>query len=329
MMNNRKKIYIITLAIALMTSCEKDPVAPSDVDSAIEISNPLVSLIGQASVNVTTNINGGRDGDIIEKGICWSTTSNPTTSSSKRSGGPGKGALTASITGLTPATSYYARGYFQTKNETVYSDNIPFRTVDYQLATVLVNSISSITLTSALGSGIVTAAGGGAVSSRGLCWSTSSLPTIGNSRTDSGSGVGDFTGNISPLNPGTIYYVRAYATNQAGTAYGAQISFTTVAVKVATVSSVSVSSIAKNSAYVIGTISADGGGTITSKGICYATNTSTPAITTNNYTNNGSGIGTAGGTISGLVNGTNYYVRAYAVNSAGVSYGAVSVFKTL
>lgn len=72
----------------------------------------------------------------------------------------------------------------------------------------------------------------------------------------------------------------------------------------------------------------DGGGTITSKGLCYSASTSVPTVSNANYTNNGSGIGAAGSTLTGLISSTTYYVRAYAVNSAGTSYGAVTSFRT-
>ena len=90
-----------------------------------------------------------------------------------------------------------------------------------------------------------------------------------------------------------------------------------------------VSAITRNAANIIAAVSVDGGGAITSKGICYATNTSVPTINVNSYTNNGSGIGSVGGNITGLVPNAIYYVRAYAVNPARISYGTVSMFKTL
>jgi len=327
-MKSKNIIFAVALGIGLLTSCEKNPVPPTSQNGMISFSNTIVSITTQISATVATTISGGRDNEILDKGICWSTTMNPTTLSSKRSGGIGVGAISLTLTGLLPGTSYYARSYFQTKNETVYSDNIPFRTVDYQLATVTTNSVTGITLSSAVGSATVTTVGGGIVSSRGLCWSTSSFPTISNSRIISGTGLGSFTGDIAPLNPGTTYYVRAFATNQAGTAYGAQISFITSSVKPATVSAVSLNSISKNAAAISANVIADGGGPITSKGLCYSSITSLPTTVSNSYTNNGSGIGAAGGTITNLVSGTTYYVRAYAVNSAGISYGAVTTFKT-
>lgn len=68
--------------------------------------------------------------------------------------------------------------------------------------------------------------GGSSVTARGVCWSTSHNPTVNDSHTSEGSGTGRFSSNISGLATGTTYYVRAYATNSVGTAYGEERSFT-------------------------------------------------------------------------------------------------------
>ena len=88
-------------------------------------------------------------------------------------------------------------------------------------------AVTSITATTATSGGNVTSIGGSNVSARGVCWSTSPNPTISNSKTTNESGLGSFTSSITSLNASTTYYVRAYATNTSGTAYGEEISFTT------------------------------------------------------------------------------------------------------
>ena len=95
------------------------------------------------------------------------------------------------------------------------------------LATVSTNNVTDITATSAVCGGNVTSDGGNAVTARGICWSTSSNPTTSDNTTYNGSGTGSFTANIAGLNEGTTYYVRAYAVNSQGTAYGTQKTFTT------------------------------------------------------------------------------------------------------
>jgi uncharacterized protein (TIGR02145 family) len=93
---------------------------------------------------------------------------------------------------------------------------------------VSTGSVTNITTTTATCSGNVTSDGKATVSARGVCWSTSENPTVANSKTTNGTGVGTYTSNITGLSPNTTYYVRAYATNSQGTAYGEQRTFRTL-----------------------------------------------------------------------------------------------------
>lgn len=94
--------------------------------------------------------------------------------------------------------------------------------------TVTTTSITNITRLTADSGGNVTSDGGASVTARGVCWNTSTTPTTSNSKTTNGTGTGSFTSNITGLNPGTKYYVRAYATNSVGTAYGNELNFTSL-----------------------------------------------------------------------------------------------------
>jgi hypothetical protein len=96
------------------------------------------------------------------------------------------------------------------------------------LATLTTTAISAITYTTSSSGGTITNDGGAAVTARGVCWSTSSNPTAAlSTKTIDGSGTGSFTSSITGLLAVTSYYVRAYATNSVGTAYGNQVVFTT------------------------------------------------------------------------------------------------------
>jgi len=95
------------------------------------------------------------------------------------------------------------------------------------LPTITTTAVSSITSTGATSGGNVASDGGASVTERGVCWGTSANPTTGESHTSDGTGTGSYTSLITGLTPETLYYVRAYATNTAGTAYGEQVSFST------------------------------------------------------------------------------------------------------
>jgi len=96
------------------------------------------------------------------------------------------------------------------------------------IATLTTNTVTSITSTTAVSGGNITNDGGGNITARGVCWNTSGNPTITDNKTTNGIGPGSFSSNLTGLSDGTTYYVRAYATNSAGTAYGDQISFITL-----------------------------------------------------------------------------------------------------
>lgn len=99
---------------------------------------------------------------------------------------------------------------------------------DEQIPVVTTSAISAVTSSSAACGGNISSEGSAAVTARGVCWSTTPNPTIADNKTNDGTGEGSFTSAISGLNPETTYYARAYATNNAGTAYGSQVTFTTI-----------------------------------------------------------------------------------------------------
>lgn len=95
------------------------------------------------------------------------------------------------------------------------------------LATLTTSVVTSIETTTAISGGTISSDGSSNISSKGICWSTNANPTIADSKTSNGSGTGNFVSNLTGLLPNTTYYVRAYATNSVGTAYGNQVSFST------------------------------------------------------------------------------------------------------
>jgi hypothetical protein len=99
----------------------------------------------------------------------------------------------------------------------------------FQLATLTTSAVSSLTNTSATSGGNITDDGGANITTRGVCYSINTNPTTADNITNDGNGTGSFTSNLSGLTTSTTYYVRAYATNSAGTAYGNELSFTTPA----------------------------------------------------------------------------------------------------
>jgi uncharacterized protein (TIGR02145 family) len=122
--------------------------------------------------------------------------------------------------------AYYIRAYATNAEGTAYGNQLIFTTND--IPTVVTSGTSSITQNSATISGNVTSDGGTTVTSRGICWSTSANPTTADNVVASGSGTGSFNSNLTSLDANTTYHARAYATNGLGTAYGADLQFTTL-----------------------------------------------------------------------------------------------------
>ncbi len=193
-----------------------------------------------------------------------------------------------------------------------------------ELPLVTTNIVTDITSTTATCGGNVVYEGSSAVTARGVCWSTSQNPTVGDSHTEDGNGQGSFVSTLTNLTAGTTYYVRTYAINCTDTAYGEEVSFT--AIKVPTVTTTAISSIASTTATSGGNVTDDGGATVTARGVCWST--SHNPTTSNSKTTNGTGIGSFTSSLTGLTAGTTYYVRAYATNSAGTEYGNEVSFTT-
>jgi len=259
---------------------------------------------------------------ISAKGVCWSTSSNPTTADFKTNDGTGIGPFNSSISGLSQGSTYYVRAYATNMAGTAYGDNKSFTTLD--IPTVTTNTISDLTSNSATCGGNITNDGGTAVTERGVCWNTSSNPTVDDFKTEDGSGTGSFTSSLTGLTEATTYYVRAYAINSTGISYGDEITFYTPILP--TVTTENVSLITSSTAKSGGNITDDGGGEILERGVCWSIN---PNPTLNdNRTNDGTGIGGYTSNISGLSSTTVYYLRAYATNNAGTAYGNEISFYT-
>ena len=303
----------------LFDSCKKDPVIPTLTTT--DATN--ITTISATTGGVITK-DGGKA--ITAYGVCWSTTSNPTTSDTHTTDGKGAATFTSNITGLTPNTLYYVRAYATNSVGTAYGNEITFTSTPIVVPALTTTAVSAIALTTAVSGGSITSDGGGAITAKGVCWATVTGPTLTNSFTSDGTGTGSFASNLTGLLPATTYYVRAYATNSAGTSYGNELTFTTTAIVVPTLTTAAVTSITLTSAVSGGNISTDGGGAITAKGVCWATTTA--PTTTNSKSTDGTGAGSFTSNIAGLTPGVTYYVRAYATNSAGTAYGNELQFTT-
>jgi len=304
------------------------------VPKEIVINVPVLFTNVVTSINYNTATSGGSitsdgGGAIIARGVCWSTISAPSVSlDTKTSNGTGIGSFTSSITGLLPGITYHVRAYATNSKGTGYGQEQTFTANMYTIPVLVSNSISSINFTSATGGGSITSDGGASITTRGVCWNTSALPTVtSGSITSDGNGTGSFTSSISGLLPGTTYHLRAYATNSQGTGYGQEVTFITNQYAVPVLITNIVTSISYTTAVSGGSITTDGGSPITVRGVCWSTSTS-PTVTSSNITSDGAGTGEFTSSITGLLPSTTYHVRGYATNSQGTGYGQEQTFVT-
>jgi hypothetical protein len=326
-----KIVLIVITAFVFIISCtnEFDYGKIQNAVKTVEFSN-----VTQTTADVSGNVITDNGSNIIERGICYGTTNNPTISGLKKifpeQDNYSLGFYTCTLDNLLPSTTYYARAYATNSYGTAYGENISFTTLAATIATgITTNNLTSITQTTATCGGNIASDGASSITSRGVCWSsTNSNPTILDTKTNNGTGIGSFTSSIIGLTAGTTYYVRAYATNSVGTAYGNTRTFVTLSPTLPSgIVTTQISSITQNTASSGGSITNDGGATITSRGICWSSTNSNPTIF-NSTTNNGSGIGSFTSSLTGLTANTTYFVRAYATNSVGTSYGNVISFTT-
>jgi uncharacterized protein (TIGR02145 family) len=292
------------------------------------ISTTVISFTTQTTANSGGVISSDGGAPITARGVCWSTSPNPTTANSKTTDGTGTGSFTSSITGLTANTTYYVRAYATNSQGTAYGAQESFTTSQtVSMATVTSTAVTTFTTTTAVLGGNVTSDGNATVTERGVVYATTLNPTTANTKVAIGTGTGTFSTTVSGLTANTTYYVRAYAINSQGTAYGNQVSFTTnQTVSIATVTTSSASNITTSGASLGGNVTSDGNATVTERGVVYAT-TQNPT-TANMKVAIGTGTGTFSTTVSGLTANTTYYVRAYAINSQGTAYGSEVSFKT-
>lgn len=270
-------------------------------------------------------------GGVTARGIVWGVGSFPTLNNNLiLDPSTVLGSFVGVITGLTAGSPYNFRAFTTTAQGTFYGANISFNTTGAVLPTVSTQAVTDISQETATGNGTLVDPGSQVLLEQGIVWSTSPNPTIADF-----SAVGPlstpFAVPMSGLNPNTQYYVKAYAAVNTGTAYGNEVSFTTLQVVGVppTIVTGSVQMVMYDSATVEGNVLQEGTEPVTEKGIVWAT-TPNPEIGQAGVTKVPGVISTgAGSYVSNLIGlnpltvpPTQFYARAYAISTVDTVYGS-------
>ncbi|MBU1172731.1 MAG: thrombospondin type 3 repeat-containing protein [Proteobacteria bacterium] len=209
-----------------------DEVPFVSLNTGMTVAENETKVIGVANLNAS-------DADTDDSILLFQIVSGPSNGQIERSGETGTAITSFSQADLAAGLIVYAHDGSATLTDTfgfTVSDGTNLLTGQSFAITiteayppqVTTSLVSAISATGANSGGTILSDGGNPVTARGICWGLSSGPSIGGNHTTDGVGTGSFTSQISGMTPGTIYYVRAYATNLEGTAYGNEVSFITL-----------------------------------------------------------------------------------------------------
>jgi len=291
---------------------------------------PVVSTLEASDVTPTSAKVGGNitdDGgnEITARGIYWGTQPNTITTGVKLSLESGSGEFTTTLTDLTRGITYYVMAYATNIKGTTYGEELNFSTSS-ELPELYTSSVTKIYTHAAFVGGTVASDGGNPVTERGVYFSASANAETTGTKISLGDGLGIFNDSVPNLNPGTSYYVKAFATNRVGTIYGEEKTFTTLG-ELPKATTLYAEELSTSGAKLFGIISANKLNTAVT--FEYGTTTSygnSAAISNGDITEDDDTVYTS---ITGLSPNTTYYFRVRAENELGVTYGGDSTFSTV
>ena len=279
------------------------------------------------SVKLYGNITDDGETPILKRGFCISTNPAPTTTDSTFNTGDGMGVFNLVVIKLKAGTKYNVRAFATNVMGTSYGKEITFSTLDYKLPQIQTNSANDIGLDVATLSGNVKDLGRGELKECGIVVSKSPKPTIEDLKFKSSvTDLGEYKIVVTKLEVNTKYYVKAYAQNEAGIIYGDEINFTTDSYTAPKVSTNDLQNISFTSLRAGFEVQSEGNTKVTDRGVVISVNP-IPDLTDLKI-QMGDGIGGEMRDITGLASNVTYYLRAYATNKWGTSYGDIRKFTT-
>lgn len=313
----------------------------STVNFSTDMSTTNVSTSGATNVTPSSaTLNGSivKEGSpkYTEKGFCYSTSSNPTVSSTKKVvSGTGEGNFSINISNLSYNTTYYYKAYAIQNGTVIYGSEVNFNTGYTETVVETYSSVSNVEYESAKVSFIINNTGDPACTEAGICYSTSSTPTINSNKIKGNISTYKQSLTITGLQKSTTYYFRAYAIQNGQAVYGSTFTFKTA-------TEPSVSTLAPSGlqnpiglpnfwqVQLNGRVNSVGDPKITDRGFKYSS-FGDPESSGTKISISGSSAGNFSASLTGLTglnDNTTYYVRAYVRNSLGYVYGELISFTT-
>jgi len=226
MTNGKFYVFLFLFYLLMFFNCEKNPTESKG--KAPELITSEVTEIRGTSAICGGTITSDGGSTVTSRGVCWSTEQAPSILDDTTNDGTGSGSFISNLKELTPTTTYYVRAYATNSSGTGYGSTMTFTTSQIYAPTLNTVQVTNIMVTTAICGGTINSDGGSLIKTKGVCWSTGQTPTVSDDTTNNGAGDGSFISRIKDLTGGTMYYVRAYASNDAGTAYGNTVTFTTL-----------------------------------------------------------------------------------------------------
>lgn len=296
-----------------------------------DVETDAATSIGDNYATLNGYLDSDGDDDITDYGFYWGTSSSPGTKHSLGSGLNEDEAFHYRLTDLDEDTKYYFKAYAKNSEGTSYGEVLSFRTSsgsDDDKPQVTTDDATNIDEDSATLKGEIDSAGDSDIEEYGFYYGTSSSPstkkTVGTDELDAGD---DFKYTLSGLASGTRYYFKAYAKNDDGTGYGDVLSFTTEGDSGAPSVTTKTPSTSSDYATLYGVVTDRGDSDIESYGFYWGTSSS-PGTKVEVDDEDIDEDKTFSYKLKDLNPGTTYYVKAYARNDDGTSYGSVLSFKT-
>ncbi len=308
--------------VFFISSCKK---------KKIVINTSPITEISATGAQSGGTISDDGGSEIMARGVCWSFSQNPILSSDNFTvNGSGIGTYVSVIEDLKPNSFYYLRSYATNNVGTSYGNQFSFKTsplISTTIPIVFTYPFSKIDSNKRLIqlNGEVMSIGGASLTESGFVWGYKSGPSITDNKINTGNTLGVFLSSFM-FELSNSYYIRTYAQNSFGVAYGKEYKFRVNRSK-PVVTTLSMSKIDSTSAFCGGDVLSSGGLPITDRGLCWS-KFPEPTIV-DDKESAGSGLGPFSIQMKGLEPITTYYYRSYAVNDEGISYGKEFSFKTI